>query len=183
MNKLMALEPPFIKESEELLSKYPSENGYLLKLFRMWANSPRHLKKFGAASLLDADSPLTIRLREIIILRTTAIYQCEYEWGVHVTVFASKAGLTKQQIKDTLAPQLDPQLWSPKERLVLNIVDELKEYSSIQDDTKAKMQIEFNLEEQLEIFALQGFYITVAFTANNSEIGLEPFAAKFSDYS
>lgn len=53
---------------------------YLLQLFRVFANSPRFLKK-GALNLLDKDSPLTLRQREIVILRVCANNDCEYEWG------------------------------------------------------------------------------------------------------
>jgi len=47
---------------------------------------------------------------------------------------------------------------------------------------KDALQLEFSVKAQLEIFALCRFYTTVSFTANNSEIGLEPFAATFDDY-
>ncbi len=47
---------------------------------------------------------------------------------------------------------------------------------------KDALQLEFSVKAQLEIFALCRFYTTVSFTANNSDIGLEPFAATFDDY-
>ena len=117
-----------------------------------------------------------------MILRTTALSNCEYEWGVHVSIFASKVGLTKQQVQDTLSPEINKQLWSSQEILLLNIVDELKRNSTLSGETKDKFQSEFKVEAQLEIYALCGFYMTVAFTANNSEIGLESFAATFNEY-
>lgn len=181
-NNLKALEAPFSEEVAGILEKFPQTNGYLLKLFRMWANSPRHLKKFSAASLLDKGSPLSIREREIVILRTTALKNCEYEWGVHVTVFAEKAGLSKEQIQNTLEAETSPALWASKEHLLLNICDELQRSGVLSAETKATFQLAYSSEAQLEIFALCGFYTTVAFTANNSEIGLEPFAANFQAF-
>ena len=52
-NVLKALVAPFHPEASKILSQFPSRDGYLLKLFRMWANSPRHLQKFASSSLLD----------------------------------------------------------------------------------------------------------------------------------
>lgn len=181
-HKLEALEAPFSAEAAEILSKFPQTNGYLLKLFRMWANSPRNLMKFASSSLLDKGSPLSIREREIVILRTTALKNCEYEWGVHVTVFAKKVGFTKEQVSDTLSKETNSTLWTSKEHLLLNICDELQKSGVLSSETKAALQSEYTAEAQLEIFALCGFYTTVAFTANNSEIGVEPFAATFEAY-
>jgi len=182
-NKLVPLEPPFKEGTAQILDNFPSQNGYLLKLFRMWAMSPRHLRKFASASLLDDSSPISTRLREVVILRTTANHNCEYEWGVHVTVFAKAVNFSEEQIKDSLLPQVNLALWNQEELLLLEVVDQLTLSGMLDPSLKARFQKTFKVEQQLEIFALCGFYSTVSFTANNSEIGLEPFAAKFSDYN
>ena len=43
-----------------ILAKYPGVDGYILSLFRVFANSLRFLKK-GAVKLLDPDSGLVVR--------------------------------------------------------------------------------------------------------------------------
>ena len=47
--------------------------------------------------------PLSLREREIVIDRTCALTGCEYEWGVHVAIFAGAAELTEEQIRATVA--------------------------------------------------------------------------------
>ena len=65
-----------------------------LVLFTTLARDRRLFFKFFNSGLLDRGH-LTIRQREIVIDRVTASCGAEYEWGVHVSVFAAKAGLTE----------------------------------------------------------------------------------------
>jgi hypothetical protein len=73
-----------------------------LQLFLTMARDPRLFQKFIAGALLDKGN-LTIRQREIVIDRTTALCRSEYEWGLHATLFAEKAGLSAEQIHSTAA--------------------------------------------------------------------------------
>ena len=56
---------------------------------------PRAWDKFRAGSLLDR-GPLSLREREIVIDRTCALTGCEYEWGVHVALFAKAAAADRR---------------------------------------------------------------------------------------
>jgi alkylhydroperoxidase family enzyme len=68
-----------------------------LLLFTTLARNRRLFFKFFNSGLLDRGH-LTIRQREIVIDRVTASCGAEYEWRVHVTAFAAKAGLSEDQI-------------------------------------------------------------------------------------
>src|SRR6201991_1626555 len=68
-----------------------------LTLFRVMAGHARAWDKFRAGGLLDP-GPLSLRQREIVIDRTCALNGCEYEWGVHVAIFAAAAKLTDEQV-------------------------------------------------------------------------------------
>ena len=177
-NVLKPLEPPFAPEIEATLANYPRQDGYLLKLFRVFANGQRFLNK-GVPNLLDKQSPLSLRERELVILRVCANNQCEYEWGVHVSVFASFAGLSDKQAMLTTNPELDPDSWSGDDMLLLKVVDELTGHGMLEAETLAAFRSRWSLEEQLEIFALVGTYQTISYVANHSALGVEPFAAKF----
>lgn len=172
--------PPYSSELSAVMKQYPEQDGYLLKLFRVFANSIRFAKK-GVPNLLDKGSPLTLREREIVILRTTANNDCEYEWGVHVAVFASAAGFTKEQIVATKTANSDAQIWNEKEQILLAIVDDLSQSGTICDDSLTSFQRHWTKEEQLEIFALCGTYHTISFVANGARIELEEFAARFPE--
>ena len=56
---LKPIEPPYMPEIAEILEKYPQdESGYILKLFRVFANSIRFATTKDVSNLLDKDSPL-----------------------------------------------------------------------------------------------------------------------------
>jgi AhpD family alkylhydroperoxidase len=173
---------PIPAGAAELLKRYPQRGGYLLALFRTFANSERFLEK-GVPNLLDAASPLSLRQREIVILRVTARNDCEYEWGVHVAAFARQAGFTAEQIHATRLSDAGASCWSSQESLLIQAVDELWGGGRIGDATLPAFQLAFTLEQQLEIMALCGAYHTVCFVANTARLAPEPFGARFPDAS
>ena len=73
---LTPISEPFPPDVAAILAGYPQRNGYVLQLFRVFANSLRFLKK-GTTNLLDRDSPIPMRQREIVILRVCANNDCE----------------------------------------------------------------------------------------------------------
>ncbi len=178
-SELKPLNPPYLEEIANALSQYPQQDGYILNLFRVFANSIRFLTGKGVINLLDEQSPLTLREREIIILRVCANNNCEYEWGVHVSIFARKAQLSEHQIANTLNKKLGNACWNDREILLLMAIDELCEYGKLLNRTLASFQSFWTLEQQLEILALCGNYHTVSFVANVSEVKPESFAARF----
>lgn len=177
---LTPVEPPFSPEIAEIFTTYPQRNGYILKLFRVFANSRRFLKK-GVPNLLDKASPLSLRAREIVILRVTANRACAYEWGVHVTAFSAAAGFTSDQIHATHQAGGDAPCWSAEEGLLIRVVDEICASANLSETTRAEFQSLWTAEQQLEIIALCGTYHTISSVANIARIEAEDFAAKFPD--
>lgn len=177
-NTLAPLEPPYSEPVAALLANYPQRGGYLLTLFRTFANSERFLRK-GVPNLLDAESPLPLRLREIAILRVTANLNCEYEWGVHVAAFSRQAELTDEQVAATKRAGADAPCWSGVEKTVLRAIDELCENATLAPETRASFQTAFTCEQQLELLAICGAYHTVSFVAHLAALPGEPFGAKF----
>jgi Carboxymuconolactone decarboxylase family len=175
---LTPLEAPFSQEVGDVLKGYPQQDGYILALFRTFANSLRFLKK-GVPNLLDKGSPLSLRVREIVILATTAHTNCEYEWGVHVAIFANAAKLTPEQVAATRSADIDRQLWSPQEANLLVALRQLCTGGRMDDTILAEFQGNWTQEQQLEIFALCGTYHTISFVANNARLPNEPFGARF----
>ncbi len=162
-----------------MLDNYPQRDGYLLELFRVFANSQRFLNK-GVANLLDKKSPLDLRERELVILRTCANRRCEYEWGVHVAEFATAAGFDESQINSTALGSADDPCWSFRESLLLRVVDELCEAGTVAR-VLAEFEVIWSLEQQLEILALCGNYHTISFVANTARLDREVFAPGFPD--
>jgi alkylhydroperoxidase family enzyme len=179
-NELAPIEEPFPDEVADILKDYPQRDGYILELFRVFANSERFLRK-GVLNLLDKDSPLTLRVREIVILRVTANLDCEYEWGVHVTAFAKAARLTEDQTRATRLDDHTSGCWSAEESLLVKVVDELCSTGTVDDATQDLFQRTWTAQQQLEILALCGNYHTICYVANISRLHGEPFGARFPE--
>lgn len=169
---------PYSAEAAAILAQYPQRDGYLLQLFRVFANSLRFLRK-GTVNLLDRDSPLPTRLRELVILRVCANNDCEYEWGVHVGAFAEHVSLSPAQVAATRLGPADAACWDADEQILLRAVDQLCRSGRLAPDTQAAFQRRWNVEQQLEILALCGNYHTICFVANTAELEPETFAARF----
>lgn len=177
-NQLKPLTEPYPEDVAEILSKYPQQNGYILSLFRVFANSQRFLQK-GVPNLLDRGSPIPLRMREITILRVTANLSCEYEWGVHVSIFAKAAKLTEAQVAATRSKEIDNQMWSDEELNLITLIDQLCKSGVVEDEVLEEFQNNWSKEQQLEIVALAGAYHTVSFVASIAKLPNESFGAAF----
>lgn len=173
---------PYPKDISDILNNYPKVEGELLELFRTFANSKRFLLK-GVPNLLDKDSPLPLRIRELVIMRITANLGCEYEWGVHVAIFSQSIGLSQQQISDICAASFTPEFWSTEESCLLGVIDQLCVTGTIDDNSLADFDNYWTVEQRLEIFALCGTYHTVSYVANVAKLKPERFSAQFPQIS
>jgi alkylhydroperoxidase family enzyme len=177
-NRLSPIDEPYPSDVAAVLATFPQQDGYILTLFRTFANSLRFLKK-GVPNLLDRESPLTLRIREIVILRVTANKNCEYEWGVHVSVFGAAAKFSDRQIEATRSAHVDSSLWSLEEVNLLKAIDNLCTNGRVEGDVYAQFENDWTKEQQLEIFALCGTYHTISFVANTARLPNESFGAQF----
>ena len=177
-NSLRPLKEPYPTDIAEALAHYPAQDGYVLSLFRTFANSLRFLKK-AVPNLLDRDSPLPLRIRAIVILRTTANRNCEYEWGVHIAIFAKAAKLTPPQVAAMRDAGVDVALWSAQEASLIQAIDDLCETGGLSDAMLTRFEADWTLEQQLESLALCGTYHTVSFVANVARLPGEAFGARF----
>jgi len=89
--------PPYPPEVQAWLDRTLPPGQPPLALFATLARDPRLFGKFFAAGLIDRGH-LTLRQREIVIDRVTALCGCEYEWGVHVAIFGARVGLDAAQL-------------------------------------------------------------------------------------
>lgn len=147
-NRLAPLTEPFPEGIAAILDRYPKIDGYTLSLFRTFANSQRFLERC-VINLLDDESPLTLRQREIVILRTCANLRCEYEWGVHVTVFADAAGLSDAQVAATVGIAPPAELWGEEDLLLLSVVDDFCGAGVPDSSRREAFQASFDARQQL----------------------------------
>jgi len=149
-----------------------------LLLFRVMAGHSRAWDKFRAGGLLDP-GPLSLRQREIVIDRTTALTGCEYEWGVHVAIFAGPAKLTETEVRATVQGDAASPCWSPAEQALIAAVDALHHRATLSDEEFAALSAHYDEGQILEIMLLCGFYRTVSYLANGLKLPLEEKAAQF----
>jgi alkylhydroperoxidase family enzyme len=163
---------------EETLARLMPEGVEPLLLFRVMARSPRLFRRFMACGLLDRGS-IALREREIAIDRACALCGGEYEWGVHIAFFGEAAGFGAAEVQATVKGDADAVCWSMREQLIVRLVDELHDTSTISDALWTELSREFEDEQLLELIMLTGFYHMVSFVVNATRLPAEPYAARF----
>jgi len=149
-----------------------------LLLFKVMARDERLFTRFTDSGLLDKGH-LALREREIAILRVCALNECEYEWGVHVSAFAAKAGLADAEIAATVHGGTAAACWSPRDRLVLELCDALQTSTRLDDELWRRLREVLSEMALLELLLLITKYREVSVLANALELGLEAGAARF----
>lgn len=149
-----------------------------LRLFSTLARDPRLAKKFFASGLLDKGN-LTVRQREIVIDRTTALCASEYEWGVHAAVYQQAAGLSDEQIRATVTDNAHASCWSEEDRLLVELCDALHHDCDVDNSLWGRLVAKFDDIALLELLMLAGFYRTVSYLTNALRLPLEEGAARF----
>ena len=177
MSRIAPLQPPYDPEIQAQFDRI-MRGAAPLMLFRVMAGSPRAWEKFRAGSLLDR-GPLSLREREIVIDRTTALTNCEYEWGVHVATFAIAAHLTEEQVRATVLGDAEAPCWSVAEQALIAAVDALHHRATLTVSEFRVLSAHYDDAKIFEIVLLCGFYRTVSYLANGLALPLEAKAARF----
>lgn len=170
--------PPFPSEIQGAIDRIMPTGMPPLVLFTTLARDPRLFGKFFAGSLLDRGH-LTLRQRELVIDRTTALCGSEYEWGVHVRGFAAKAELDAAQLASTVHGNADDRCWSDEDRLLIRLCDALHHDCTVDDALWAALSARFSEPACLELLMLCGFYRTVAYLTNALRLPLEAGSTRF----
>lgn len=170
--------PPFPADVQAALERIMPPGKPPLVLFTTLARDSRLFGKFFAGGLLDRGH-LTLRQREVVITRTTALCRSEYEWGVHIAAFGAKARLGPAQANSLVhgGPQ-DP-CWEEEDRLLLRLCDALHAQSTVEESLWQALRANFAEEAILELLLLAGFYRTVSYLTNVLALPLEADAARF----
>jgi alkylhydroperoxidase family enzyme len=153
-------------------------------IFRVFARRPD--RAHGLAGwgryYLSRRCALSLRHRELLILRTTALCGAEYEWGVHVQVFADKAGLTGAQIRSATAGQPDDPCWTePADRAVLRAADALDRDSDLSDADWTSLVAGVSEEGAVDALLICGWYHAISYVARATRLAPEPGAPLFAD--
>ena len=179
--RIVPLDPPFDDALQARLAKMiPPGASEPLLLFRVLAKNPALWERMGSTGghFLGKASSLSLRDREIVIDRVCARCGAEYEWGVHVAVFAEAAGLGDADVRHLVSVPADPDAWAPNEAALIAMVDALHETSTVDDATWAALARHYDEAQLLELLMLAGWYHAISFVCNATRVPLETWQAR-----
>jgi hypothetical protein len=152
-------------------------------IFRVFARRPdrAHGISGWGRYYLSRRCALSLRHRELLILRTTARCGAEYEWGVHVQVFAGKAGLTGEQVRSVTSGQPDDPCWTDRaDRAVLRAADALDRDCDLSDADWAGLVAAVGEEGAVDALLICGWYRAISYVARATRLAPEPGAPLFA---
>ena len=178
--RIPLLEPPYTESMQQdfdrVMRGLPP-----LNIFRTVAHNPRVLSRMVAGGLLDKGS-ISLRQRELVILRTCALCHAEYEWGVHVAAYGVKAQFTPEQIAATVHGDATTPSWSREEQLLIGLCDSLQQRQDIDDALWSELSGAYDAAQLIELLMLAGFYRMVSCVVNATRLehqaGTPRFPAK-----
>jgi alkylhydroperoxidase family enzyme len=112
---------------------------------------------------------LSVRQRELLVLRVAAVRQADYEWAQHV-VLARDAGLDDDEIA-RIADGPDAPGWAPLDAAMLRAVDELVADATIIDPTWDTLAGELDEQQLMDLIFTVGAYDVLAMAFRS--IGVE----------
>lgn len=171
--------PPY----DEVTAAAVAELGPPIALFGAFARRPdrAHAIAQWGRYYLSRRVALTLRQRELIIDRTTALCGADYEWGIHVAVFAAKAGLTEAQIRSLATGQPTDSCWrDPADAAVLAAVDELHLTADLGDETWEALVAATSEDGAIDLLLIAGWYHAIAYTARALRLAQEPGTPRLS---
>ncbi|MFF0148430.1 carboxymuconolactone decarboxylase family protein [Amycolatopsis sulphurea] len=175
---------PLTVEQAETLRPYRLPGGTIIPLFAALAHSPGalgDLRRATKACLAETD--LSVRHREIVILRVCALTGAEPEWAVHVALFAGQAGLGPAELAATLAPTTESRCWTPRETMLLGAVEQLCEHLTIDDDLWQRLSAVWTSRQLVELLTVTAQYHKVAMLTNAFRLPVPEGLPRFRDHT
>jgi alkylhydroperoxidase family enzyme len=182
--RIPPLDAPFTPDVAAQLTAMMPAGTPPIGLFRTFArNLPMTSAMHGWGRYqLGRHLSLTLREREIVIVRTCARCGCEYEWGVHLMFFAERSGITDSQIRSLTQGVPDDPCWTlRRERVLIRVVDALHDTSDIDDELWAAARGALDDRQLLDLYLLCGWYHAISFAARAARVEPEPGAPRFAD--
>lgn len=114
---------------------------------------------------------LSVRQREILVLRVAAVRRAEYEWAQHA-VLAADAGLSTDEVA-RIADGPDAPGWAPLEAAMVRAVDELLADATITDATWEVLAGELDERELIDLVFTVGAYDALAMAFRSFRVELD----------
>jgi alkylhydroperoxidase family enzyme len=183
MARIAPLDPPYDTEVAAQLARMMPPGVEPIALFRLFVrNLPMAQAMSGWGSYeLSRRLSLTLRDREIVIDRTCARAGCEYEWGVHISIFAGRAGLRADQVRSLTTGGADDPCWTePRDKILIRVVDALFDHRDLDDDLWTQLGRHLDEAEILDLLLLCGWYQAISLVGRVTRLSNEPGAPTFA---
>ena len=166
--RIAPLEAPFDAEIEAQLTAMMPAGLAPIALFRTLVRNLPMAKAMGAwgSYELSRRLSLSMRDREIVIERTCARCGSEYEWGIHVALFADRVGLGENQVASLCSGT--------------STVDALHEASDLPDELWTDLSRIFTDANLLDLLLFTGWYHAISFVGRAARVPLETDAPRFT---
>ena len=181
--RIAPLEPPYEPAVAAQLQHMMPAGVPPIALFRtLVRNLPMAEAMTGWGSYeLGRRLSLTMRDREVVIDRTCARCGCEYEWGVHVAVYAERVGLDPRQVDSLASGGPDDECWiDDRDRLLIGAVDALHDRGDLDYGLWDALTAVFSEANLLDLAVLCDWYHAVSFVARVARVPLEAGAPTFA---
>jgi 4-carboxymuconolactone decarboxylase len=90
-------------------------------------------------------------------------------------------GLTGEQIAATVAGDADDPAWSPTDRLLVRLADELHDTCTVSGPLWSELADHYTDEQLLELVIVAGWYRLLSGVINAVGVPREPWGARFPD--
>ena len=180
--RIPPLEAPFPEPIADLLARMnPPGRPEILALFGVLAINPELAERtLGLGRyLLGRKAAVSLRDREVVITRACARCGAEYEWGVHVAAFADAAGFSEVDRRVMASVIEDVELLAPRDRLLVQLVDQLHDRSDIDDALWQSLGEHWSHAQLIELMMIAGWYHAVSYVCNAARVPLEKWAARW----
>ena len=167
-------------ELAAILANALTVDGRPLNIFGVLGKHPKLLKRFNLmGGFLLNKGLLPPREREIVILRVGWNARSRYEFGQH-TLIGRQCGLTDAEIA-ALTGDPDAFAWSPDDRALIALADDLHADDCVSDATWAALAARWTEPELIELLLLAGFYRMVSGFLNSTGVELDDGVPGFPD--
>jgi 4-carboxymuconolactone decarboxylase len=165
--------------TQELVDRFAM--GATVNIYTTMARHPDVLERCIPLGQQLRAGQLSVRERELLILRTGCRCHSEYEYAQHSRL-ARAVGFSDSELARVLVGPDAPE-WTPHEAALLRAADELHDESCISEETWAALSEHLDDQQLIEVPMVVGYYHLVAYFVNSLGVPLEPGATGFPDPS
>ncbi|BFM07507.1 carboxymuconolactone decarboxylase family protein [Halioxenophilus aromaticivorans] len=173
-------------EALEGLNAFPKATNFVLTQHRSGSGDNRGLNLLGALAHyptfakafltfnnhVASNESLSVKERELIILRTAWLRKSEYEYVQHV-VLAQRVGIGPTEFNAIQGGDYRA-AFDDKESLLLTAVDEMVAETRISRATYQKLAEHYSVHQIMDIVGCYACYETIAVLCNSFDIPIDP---------